>query len=132
MKRHVSRGRTVFAAMAAASALVVLAACGGSDGDAGAGGDAGPKKVTLCTGAQPDYAPLYVAKEMGRWQKEYNLDVTLKICATSPIAIASILKEEVQSSNNSITGAATAIGQGIPVKVVFPITYQPQEGNTAV
>lgn len=135
MKTYVSRGRALLAGTAAVLALVVAGCSGGGSSNASGGGGAtqgGPQKVTLCTGAQPDYAPMYVAKEMGMWLKDYNLDVTLKICATSPIAIASTLKNEVQASNNSITGVATAVGQGIPVKVIFPTTYQPQKGNTGV
>jgi len=129
--------RAALVAGAAISALALLSACSSGGGnvtptDGGStDGGGGLQPVAICTGPQPDYAPFYVAKEMGMWEK-YGMDLTISICPTSPIAIAAILNNEVAMSNNSVTGVSTAIGQGIPAKVVLPITLQPQEGNTYV
>jgi NitT/TauT family transport system substrate-binding protein len=121
-------------AAAGASALLLMTAC--SSGGTSSGGapseDGELQKVAICTGAQPDYAPLWVAEELGMWEDEFGIDLEIDVCATSPIAIAAILNDERQASNNSVTGVSTAVGQGIPAKVIFPTTYQPTEGNTGV
>jgi NitT/TauT family transport system substrate-binding protein len=85
----------------------------------------------VCVGVQADYAPVFVGIELGIWE-QYGLDLTADTCPTSPIAIASILNNDKQLANNSVTGLAAAIGQGIPAKVVVPVSVQPTEGNTAV
>lgn len=124
-----NRIRRTVLAVTTVGMLALTAACsGGGTGGSSAGG---LQKVKICTGAQPDYAPLYVAKEMGMWKK-YDIDMELSICGTTPLAIASILNDEMQAANSSVTGVSTAIGQGIPAKVVFPTTLQPTEGNTGV
>lgn len=136
MKSMKSVRRSLLAAVAA-GAMLFAAAC--SSGTPTATTPTDPtgapttalEKVAICTGAQPDYAPIYVAKELGMWEK-YGIDLELDICPTSPIAIAAIMNDERQASNNSVTGVSAAIGNGIPAKVIFAVTYQPQEGNTAI
>jgi NitT/TauT family transport system substrate-binding protein len=87
--------------------------------------------LNVCIGVQVDYAPVFVGLKLGIWKK-HGLDVKVKTCPTSPIAIASQLNGDVDVANNSVTGAANAIGQGIPIKLVAPVSIQPTKGNTGV
>jgi len=115
-----------------AFAVVAATACG-SDGDKSGASNAagGLKNVNVCVGPQIDYAPVYVGVKLGIWEK-HGLKVTPSVCPTSPISVASLLKGEKQLANNSVTGIATAIGQGIPAQVVVPVSVQPTKGNTGI
>lgn len=141
------RNRRIGSAVAASALAAVVTGFGGVGVSAtteppsteGSEVTAGPATVwegelrpfEICVGPQADYAPVFVGIELGIWE-QYGLDVTAETCPTSPIAIASILNNDKQLANNSVTGLAAAIGQGIPAQVVVPVSVQPTEGNTSV
>jgi NitT/TauT family transport system substrate-binding protein len=132
MRRNKMLVRAALGAVAVGALILTSACASGSGGEDGGTADGELRKITICTGGQPDYGPLFVAKELGMWEEDYGLDVTLEMCPSTPLAIAAILNQEMAASNASVTGVTTAIGQGIPVKVLFPTSYQPREGNTGV
>jgi NitT/TauT family transport system substrate-binding protein len=85
----------------------------------------------VCVGVQIDYAPVFAGLKLGIWKK-HGLDLKVHACPTSPVSIASLLSGDNDVANNSVTGAATAIGNGIPIKVVAPVSIQPTVKNTGV
>jgi NitT/TauT family transport system substrate-binding protein len=128
------KSRSLVLGAATACAVALILAPAGALAHPDASGAVQSAKLTpfnVCIGVQIDYAPVFVGLKLGIWKK-HGLDVKVHACPTSPISIASLLSGDNDVANNSVTGATTAIGNGIPIKVIAPVSIQPTKGNTGV
>jgi NitT/TauT family transport system substrate-binding protein len=131
--------RSLVAALSA-TVLVLLAACGGGDdnaGDGAANGETGASETQAITvGVIPivDVAPIYLGVEQGFFE-ERGLDVTLELAQGGAAIVPAVISGEFDFGFSNITSLLIAQTEGLPLKVVAAgdsTTGQPGEDFAAV
>ncbi|WP_369373012.1 ABC transporter substrate-binding protein [Promicromonospora sp. Populi] len=115
--------RTFPTAVAATAAVLLLAACGSSDGGAASGPDAtADGELTAVTvGVIPivDVAPIYLGVQEGIFE-EHGLDVTLELAQGGAAIVPAVVSDEYQFGFSNVTSLLAASVEGLPLKVVAP------------
>jgi NitT/TauT family transport system substrate-binding protein len=95
----------------AAAAVVLsggLAACGGDEGGGGGGGGMRPV-VTIATGVDPSYSPIYVAKEKGFFE-DHGVDVEYVTTEGGPAPTQALIAGQAQMATQSDATTLTLMG----------------------
>lgn len=128
------RARSSFA-LSLAALVIVLAACGGSEQAAGAGGgrDGALEKTDITVGVLPlaDYAAVYWADQFGFF-KDRGLNVTLQPISGGPVGIQSTVAGEIDCSFANTIATTVAQSSGVPVEVVALSSALGDESNIIV
>lgn len=127
MKLTMSRRRAVAATVAAALSVATYGMT------ANAGTAPSDELVTVRVGVYPitDYAPLYLGVRDGIFE-EHGVNVEIEELFSGTALMSGITSGQFDVANNSVTGGATGILNGLPIRIVNITTNQPAEGNIEV
>lgn len=111
-------------ALVVATALALaITGCTGTSSPPAPGGDGELIPVSVALVAVGGSAPVFVAEQQGFFEAE-GLDVEIREVA-GPAAVASLQNGEVQFASLGATVVATAVSQGIPLRVISGRTQTP-------
>ncbi|MBM6403179.1 ABC transporter substrate-binding protein [Phycicoccus sp. CSK15P-2] len=120
-----------------ATAALVLAACGSSDGSLGgssgspsASDGAGGETTTVTVGVIPiiDVAPIYLGVEKGFFS-EQGLDVQLELAQGGAAIVPGVASSQYQFGFSNTTSLLLATDKGLPIKVVASGNQAAQDAN---
>lgn len=130
--------RWPYAVLALIAALVV-AACGGDDSSGGEESASTPAATTASGGStevetlkfamypSTDYAALMVGVDQGIFEK-HGIKLEIEQVLTGTALTSAITSGDFDIATNSPTSMATAIGNGLKVKMITPVDKIPTEG----
>jgi NitT/TauT family transport system substrate-binding protein len=107
------------AAALGTAALLVLAACGGSDepGAAAPEEEGGLTPVTIGTQPIVDSAPLYLGVDQGFFEEE-GIDLTIESAAGGAAVVPSVVSGEFQFGRGNVLSTMIAVEEGLPLRCI--------------
>ena len=110
-------GTRLFSALAGATLVASLAACGGSATAPKAGGSTAPDKVKVGVIPIVDVAPIYLGKTQGIFAK-HNIDLTMEQAQGGAAIVPAVVSGQYQFGFSNIVSLLLAQSKNVPVKAV--------------